>query len=57
MLSKTKPERVLGRVRARILTLDEMNQVSGGTTVVFSTPIMTFFGTNDPDVQTDVFCD
>lgn len=57
MLSKTKTERVLGRVRARILTLEEMKQVSGGTTVVFNTAIMTFFGTNDPDWKPDVFPD
>jgi len=57
MLAKTKPQRILNRVHARILTLDEIKQVSGGSTVVLNTPIMTFFGTNDPDVQTDVFYD
>jgi len=48
-----KISRVLGRTGARILTPEEMKLVSAGSTFVFNTPIMTFFGTNDPDVQTD----
>jgi hypothetical protein len=57
MLSETKNERVLGRMRARILTPGEIKQVSGGSTIVFNTPIMTFVGTNDPDMQADFFYD
>jgi hypothetical protein len=57
MLSTTKTPRVLGRMGARILTPEEMKLVSGGSTFVFNTPIMTFFGTNDPDVRTDFLHD
>ena len=57
MLNKTKNERVLGRMGARILRTEEIKQVSGGSSVVFNTPIMTFVGTNDPDMQPDFFYD
>jgi hypothetical protein len=57
MLNKTKNERVFGRMGARILRTEEIKQVSGGSSVVFNTPIMTFVGTNDPDMQPDFFYD
>lgn len=57
MFSTTKPARVLGRMGARILTLEETKLVSAGSTFVFNTPIMTFVGTNGPDVKTDFLHD
>ncbi len=57
MLSKREAKRVLGRTGARVLTPEEIKQISGGSTIVFNTPIMTFVGTNDPDVKTDFFHD
>jgi hypothetical protein len=53
----TKTPRVLGRMGARILTPEEMKLVSAGSTIVFNTPIMTFIGTNYPDVRTDFLHD
>ncbi|HEV2964675.1 MAG TPA: hypothetical protein VG649_22795 [Candidatus Angelobacter sp.] len=57
MVSNRETRRVLGRMGARALTPKEIEQVSGGSTIVFNTPIMTFIGTNDPDVQPDCFND
>jgi hypothetical protein len=57
MFCNKETKRVLGRVGARALTPQEIERVSGGSTVVFNTPIMTFIGTNDPDVQPDCFND
>ncbi len=57
MLSKREAKRVLSRTGARVLTPEEIKQISGGSTIVFNTPIMTFVGTNDPDVKTDFFHD
>lgn len=57
MLSQTKSQRVLNRMGARILRPEETRRVSGGTTVILDTPIMTFIGTDDPDVKPDCFTD
>lgn len=57
MSSNKEAKRVLGRMGARALTPKEIEKVNGGSTVVFNTPIMTFIGTNDPDVQPDFFED
>jgi len=57
MLSNLENKRVLGRMGARVLTPEEIKQVSGGSTWIFNTPIMTFIGTNDPDVKTDFLHD
>jgi hypothetical protein len=57
MLSNPENKRVLGRMGARVLTPEEIKQVSGGSTWIFNTPIMTFIGTNDPDVKTDFLHD
>ena len=57
MLSHRETKRVLGRMGARALTPKEIEQVSGGSTIVLNTPIMTFIGTHDPDMKTDFFHD
>jgi hypothetical protein len=57
MLSHREAKRVLGRMGARTLTPKEIEQVSGGSTIVLNTPIMTFIGTHDPDMKTDFFHD
>jgi len=57
MFSKANSQRVLGRRGARVLIPEEIKQVSGGSTTVFNTPVMTFIGTGDPDVQPDFFYD
>ncbi|HEV2988198.1 MAG TPA: hypothetical protein VG759_07140 [Candidatus Angelobacter sp.] len=57
MVSHREAKRVLGRMGARALTPNEIEQISGGSTFVFNTPIMTFVGTNDPDVRTDFLHD
>ncbi len=57
MFSTSKFPRVLGRMGARLLTPEEMKMVSAGSTIVFNTPIMTFVGTNGPDVRTDFLHD
>ena len=57
MFSNKDAKRVLGRMGARALTPAEIERVAGGSTIVFNTPIMTFVGTNDPDVKTDFFHD
>lgn len=57
MSNNREAKRVLGRVGARALTPNEIERVSGGSTFVFNTPIMTFIGTHDPDVRTDFLHD
>ncbi|HEV3317936.1 MAG TPA: hypothetical protein VG488_13245, partial [Candidatus Angelobacter sp.] len=57
MLSNREAKRVLGRMGARALTPQEIERVSGGSTIIFNTPIMTFVGTHDPDMKTDFFHD
>ena len=57
MSSKTETKRVLGRSGARVLMPEETRRVSGGSTIIWNTPVMTFIGTDDPDVQTDFLND
>lgn len=57
MFRNKESNRVLGRMGARELTPNEIAQISGGSTIVLNTPIMTFIGTNDPDAKTDFFHD
>ena len=57
MSNNTQPQRVLGRLGARVLDLEETKRISAGSGGVVNTFIMTFIGTNGPDSMPDFFHD